>query len=190
MSAVAGYGEGVRWDVVGSSDLVMHDALQHPQGADAVGDQVPTANALAGSVTPVMQTLMPHANMALPPPIPPSEEARIAKCTAVMSKVYADEVDNESEEEEWEEGLPNEEEARGLAFQTQLDNTMRQFWFRAEHETQVCVPPARNSSHLGCRAKWLTTFIAPVADCVGGHGLHAARLAHCPHQAHHGPGRV
>ena len=141
MSTVVGHGEGIRWDVVdsSSSDVVMNDALARPQGAEAVCDQMSMANAYARSINPVMQTLSPHANLALPPPIPPSEAARITECTAVMSKIYVEEEDNESEEEGWEEGLPNEEEARGLAFQTQLDNAMRQFWSSTEHETQVRV---------------------------------------------------
>ena len=135
-SSTADHGDGIRWDVGGPSDEMNVDAQMRPA---VLAVQVPTTDRpVCNGANPLMKTVIPPPANLEPPPLPPGEAALVAKCTEVMSKIYGQEDDGESEEEaEWDEESPFEDEARALAFQTQLDNVMRKFWGRVEGETRV-----------------------------------------------------
>ena len=135
-SSTADHGDGIRWDVGGPSDEMNVDAQMRPA---VLAVQVPTTDRpVCNGANPLMTTVIPPPANLEPPPLPPGEAALVDKCTEVMSKVYGQEDDGESEEEaEWDEESPFEDEARALAFQTQLDNVMRKFWGRVEGETRV-----------------------------------------------------
>ena len=84
-----------------------------------------------------MQTVLP-ATSVVPPPmtILPADNSLEAKCKEIMNNVYGrDDEDSDCVSED--EGEESQEDARCLAFQNHLDTLMKQFWTRAEDQTQV-----------------------------------------------------
>ena len=84
-----------------------------------------------------MQTVLPATSL-VPPTMTtqPADDSHVAKCKEIMNNVYGQE-DEDSDCVSEEEGEESQEDARCLAFQNHLDTLMKQFWTRAEDQTQV-----------------------------------------------------